>query len=251
MARSGRPLGFGRAGQWVLVASIALLIAMPAADAAGVGARPTTVNALAAPATTGLGGPHATWGGTNLSAASTEAHAFGISANQQIVNVFTYTIHAGGPNVTLARIQAFYFGAVISTDQVSTVNHPAGGGVEHGTGTMNWGLGTFTYLLAGVYLLTASLVDANGSTVWSENFYIDATAVDHIASGLIIFLLVLGLVELYSILTVGRSVRRRPKTVSSPPTPWEHPSETGSAAGGATTPESPPPPPVTPPEGSP
>ena len=175
------------------------------------------------------------------------SHAFTLGVNQRSLVVFTYDVPLGGPNVTTARMQAIYFGAVISTDQVSTHTNLSG----TGSGTMNWTLGTFTYLLAGLYLLTASLVDSNGTTVWSESFYMQASAPYHVGSGLIIFLIVLALVELYSIATVGRSARKRPKALSSaPPTPWQQPSST--AEGGAATPSGETPPTGSPPtEGSP
>jgi hypothetical protein len=223
--------------QLVVLAAVAVLVALPTASA-------TSVNSPKAVPAASLLSANATWEGKNISQANTQGSAFSISANQQIYVNFSYVVPVGGPNVTVARIQAFYFGAVISTDQVSTVTRFVPGLAPdvaiggRGSGVMNWSLGTFTYLLAGLYQLTASLVDSNGSTVWSENFFIDAKAVDRVASGLIIFLLVLGAVELWAIATVGRSVRKaRPKR-SGPPPPkqWEPTPAPGAGSEGTTPP---------------
>jgi hypothetical protein len=212
----------GRTFRLLLVAGIVLLVALPTASAASLGSRTTASAGPAVRSPDSLGSASATWDGTNISQANSVGNAFSISANQQVLVNFSF-VPLGGTNVTVARMEAIYFGAVISTDQVSTsVSYPALV-VGVGKGVMNWSLGTFSYLLAGVYKLTASLVDSSGSTVWSESFFIDVKAVDRVASGLIIFLIVLGAVELWSIATVGRSARkRRPKRSSPPPpTPWQ------------------------------
>ena len=186
MSANVRPRWLSR---WTLigtVAAIALLVAIPSASASAVAPGPLPIHV--APGIS-LKGESARWDGKNLSTASTASHAFTLGVNQRSLVVFTYDVPLGGPNVTTARMQAIYFGAVISTDQVSTHTNLSG----TGSGTMNWTLGTFTYLLAGLYLLTASLVDSNGTTVWSESFYMQASAPYHVGSRLIIFLIVLAL----------------------------------------------------------
>lgn len=219
-----------------LVVALAAFLLLPAASATSVGNAPW---ARSTPSSVALVNPGATWDGKPLSDASSQANAFSIRTDQQIYVNFSYTAPLHAPNISVARIQALYFGVVISTDQVSTstILHE---GVGQGTGLMKWSLGDFTDLLAGVYLLTASLVDSNGTTVWSTNFYIDATPAYHIASGLIIFLLLLGLVEIYYIATVGRPVKRPPKSSGSPPTPWT--GATTPAEGATPPPGSAPPP---------
>jgi hypothetical protein len=246
MAAMARPRGVVRWISLGLTVSVALLLALPMASASGVGSPSLASHEAGAPLTPAITNPQATWDGTNLGAASDQAHAFSISTNQRVLVNFTFDVPLGEPNVTTARVEAIYFGAVISTDQVSASTDIAG----HGVAYMNWTLGTFTYLLAGVYLLTASLVNATGATVWSENFYIQAHAPYRIGSGLIIFLIVLGLVELYSMLTVGRARRKRPKTGgSSPPTPWQQPASTAEPGAGTAAPAADAPPPSEPPAG--
>jgi len=239
MTRGGSRGAVGRGLFAVAIGTIGLLLVLPALGAAQTIESAPIGPRSALPTAVGISNPAVTWNGKPIGDASTQAHAFSITTDQRVLVNFSFVVPPFGPDVTTARIQALYFGAVISTDQVSTSTTA---GV--GKGLMNWTLGTFTYLLAGVYVLSASLVDSNGSTVWSEHFYIDATAPYHIGSGLTIFLIVLGLVELYSILTVGRSVRRRPKTGGkAPPEPWQQPASTAEpgAAPAATPPaESPP-----------
>ncbi|HTP53346.1 MAG TPA: hypothetical protein VML94_00040 [Thermoplasmata archaeon] len=244
MATTARPRGVLR---WInvgLIVSVALLLAMPVASATPIGSR-TTAGGPAPPASAAITNPRATWDGTNLSAASDQAQAFSINTDQRILVNFTFVVPLGQPNVTTARVQAIYFGAVISTDQVGASLNEI---TRDGAAQMNWTLGTFTYLLAGVYLLTASLVNGTGATVWSESFYIQAHAPYRVGSGMIVFLIVLGLVELYAILTVGRSARKRPTSSSkSPPTPWQQPAETAEPGPGTAAPPSEPPPPPEPP----
>ena len=205
---------------------VAALFALPIGAAAPV----TAVSHSAPAAAPGCaGGPNATWNGVNLSHASSVGSAFSVTTGQQSVVRFCYsTVAPQGPSITTARLVVYYFGSEISANSV-----PA----SDGRAVMNWTLGTYTYLLQGVYRLTASLVAANGSTVWSEGFYIVAQAPYRIVSGMTVFLLVLGGVEIWSIVTSGGRSSRKKRV--APPTPWTPtpaPSET--------------PPPATPPPGS-
>ena len=233
-----------RATRLALIAGFAALLLVPTLTADAASIRP-------APPSSSTVGADARWNGVSIATAESQSHAFSITTNQRVLTVFNYTISSGGPTISVARMQAIYFGSVISTDQVSThTNTTLVLGNTVGFAVMNWTLGTFTYLLAGVYELTASLVSSTGATVWSLSFFIDATPVDRIASGLIVFLLVLGLVELWSIATVGRSTRRRGrKAAAPPPKPWQHPA--GEEPAGVPPAGETPPAADTPPEGSP
>lgn len=238
MRAASRKGWVGWAASAVVVVGLALLLVAPTASVASAAARPLGTVPSVSGTSVKLTNPQATWNGQPLSTAATEGSAFKIATGATVLVKFTYGIPLGGPNVTTARITALYFGAAISTDQVGAHNELVAGSGS-GSAVMNWTLGTFTYLLAGVYELRASLVAGNGSTVWSENFYIDATAPDHIESGLTLFLAILGIVELWSIATVGRAVRRRPPTApSAPPTQWQPsgPAPTTPPAAGGTPP---------------
>jgi len=239
MAARRRSSGRSLWVRWMLLGSVALLLAIPTASALPVAVTPE-------PPPPRTFSAAATWAGTDLGQASAQKDAFSISTNQQVYVNFTFFVPTGGPNVTTARVQAYYFGSVISTDQVGTSMSLTTGGAN-GTAVMNWSLGTFTYLLAGVYRLSASLVASNGSTVWSENFYIDAKPVDHVVSGLIIFLIVLGIVELWSIVTVGRMPRkgRSKKPAPPPPKQWDPTTAPPTGSESAATTDAPPAEPVT------
>lgn len=159
-------------------------------------------------------GYSATWNGANLSKANSAGSAFTVNTNEHVRVNFSFTVGARTANITTARLVVYYFGAEISANSVAA--NPL-----TGSATMNWTLGTYTYLLQGIYRLSASLVYGNGSTAWSEDFYINAEAAYHIVSGVTIFLVVLALAEVYWIATVARGPRKvRPKG-PRPPTPWQ------------------------------
>jgi hypothetical protein len=197
----------------------------------------------------GLENEAVTWNGVNISQASDPGSAFSVGTGATVGLVFSFT-DLGGPNVT-ARLQAFYFGAALSSNTVPAPVAPTG----HGTGTMNWSFGDFTYVLQGLYHLTASLVYANNGTVaWSESFWINEQAPYRIVSGFTIFLLALGAAELYGIASTGRRNRRRraPPQSWQGPTPGTAPPPPGSTPApppAAPTDSSPPPMPSPPSEG--
>ncbi|HTW56011.1 MAG TPA: hypothetical protein VMG36_06155 [Thermoplasmata archaeon] len=190
----------------VLFALALLLVALPAVGPA----RAAPVPAL--PSAPVLGSS-ATWNGHNVTAAGSAGTAFKVNTNERVLVNFSFEI-ATGAQITTARLIVYYFGAEISANSVAA--NPLSG-----TAQMNWTLGTYTYLLQGIYRLSVSLVYGNGSTAWSQGFYINAQAPYRIASGATIFLIVLGLAEIYWIATVARGPRRPKGRGTAPPTPWE------------------------------
>ena len=217
-----------------LLACVVVGLALPAAAGAVPAAAHPSVNA--SPEAPPPPITSAAWNGVDLSKASTVGSAFTVTSGQRSHVNFSYDPSGAGAAITTARLIVFYFGSQISANSV-----PA----SAGKALMNWTLGTYTYLLQGVYRLTASLVAANGSTVWSEGFYINVQAPYHVGSGMTVFLIVLGAVEIWSISTSGGRSARKSKGRPAPPTPWQPtppPAEAGPAA-----PE--PTPPTTPPEG--
>ena len=210
-----RPWGFVTIA---LFAGVLLLVAFPEIRPA----RATPLPALPSPSNTSS----ATWNGHNLSSAGSSSSAFVVKTNEQVRVNFSFLVATGG-QITTARLVVYYFGAEISANSVAT-------NTLTGTAEMNWTLGTYTYLLQGIYRLAASLVYGNGTTAWSQSFYINAQAPYHIVSGATIFLLVLGLAEIYWIATVARGPRRPKGRGTAPPTPWEP-----SAPAAPATPEPP------------
>lgn len=105
-----------------------------------------------------------------------------------------------------AKLDLYLFGAVISGREVTVTNPvPSPGGNLSTQADFTYA----RYLVAGVYLMGASLLDPNGSTVWSGTFYLritapyDLTIVSALAGLLIAF-------ELYSLARLGgaRTVER-------------------------------------------
>lgn len=240
MSRGRRGPGSGRIVGWAAIAAIVTMLVAPAFAAA------TPVERSPGVPTPDPGGPlvyavSVTWNGHNISAASSVGSALRVTTGGTINVGFSFQDTNPARSLT-ARLQAFYFGAALSTNEVpATVNGITGAG----TASMNWSLGSYTYLLEGAYRLTASLV-ANGSTVFSEDFYIDEQAPYAIGSGFVLFLIVLGIFELISLATIGRSSRRRrrPRSPAPAPAPWGGPAP---PPGGSPEPSEP----EVPPEGAP
>lgn len=189
----------------MLLAGVLLLVALPAIGTSRAASAPGASPLL-------LGGYAATWNGHNISSASSASSALTVATDQRVILNFTFP--TAGTAITTARLIVYYFGAEISANSVAA--NPL-----TGTAQMNWTLGTYTYLLQGIYRIQASLVDGNGTTAWSQSFYIDAQAPYRIVSGATIFLIVLGLAEIYWIATVARGPRRPKGRGTAPPAPWQ------------------------------
>jgi hypothetical protein len=176
-----------------------------------------------------------TWNGRDLSEASSVGSAFVFGANDRAQVNFSFSAPQYELSViTTARLVVYYFGAAISANSVATSTTGS-----KGVALMNWSLSSYTFLFQGVYRLTASLVDGNGTTAWSESFYLDVQAPYRLVSGITLFLIVLGGVEIWSIVTSARTPGRRP------PKPWKPPAEPAPAP----TAESAPPEPTPSPSG--
>lgn len=234
MPRTSRPLKLRSAASGLLLGWIALSIAFPAISAVAT-ATPGSSAGPAAPAfpPVGVSAASATWNGVNVTQAGAQGSAFSVSTGTTVQVVFSF--FGPGANVT-ARLQAYYFGAALSTDNVVTTVALTG----HGTGILNWSFGDYTYVLQGLFRLTASLVfTGNGSTAWSASFWVNEKAPYRVESGFTIFLLALGVAELYGIASVGG--RRRPP--ATPPTQWKGPETVTAAPAAGPTPAAPPEPP--------
>ncbi len=181
-----------------------------------------------------------TWNGVNVDTASgvSSALSIGLSSPANLLYNWSESASAGSPiTVTDARLQMYYFGYAVASRDI-TLSNPApsrGGAIA-----LNWTPIAVNYVLGGVYRLTASLLVANGSTVWSENFYVRGNAPAGILAALPIILLLIAIYEVYLLVRSGRyaALDRKPPTPANPP-----------QAGG-----SPPPPaapPVPPSEGAP
>jgi hypothetical protein len=231
---------------------LALLLALPVGALASPADGPA---AAAQPAQTSSGvSANVTWDGTNIQAASTETSAFQVQFNGVVNLHYRWTAPATGAPYTVndARLQIFYFGFALATRDVTDANAvPAFAGAF----VMNWTTGPLQYLMEGRYRLVASLLEPNGTTVWSQTFWVQVAAPYYILAVLPFVLILIIIYELYAVATVGKQAALSQRKKSAPPpedaTPVS-PSTTSPGAPG-TTANTPPPTADTPspPEGSP
>lgn len=179
-----------------------------------------------------------TWNGVDVSSASTSSSAMSIDLTQSANLVFSWANGPANLNIDDARLQMFYLGFAVSTrDQIVTSSAPS----PHGSIPLSWAPVSVSYLLEGLYRLTASFVATNGSTVWSENFYVRGTAPLGILAILPIVLIILIVYEVYALVRSGRYAAIGQKAPTAPPT----------TPPAGSPPPGPPSPPSTPPPGTP
>lgn len=183
-----------------------------------------------------------TWNGVDVSTAGTPSSALAIDFTQTANLFFNWTSapsgSAGAVAINDARLQMFYFGFAVSTrDQIlSTPDYNLSGHIP-----LSWAPFSVGYVLEGVYLLTASFVEPNGSTAWSENFYVRANAPLGFVAVIPIVLLVIAVYEVYALARSGRYAALGGKGASPPP----------SSPPPASPPPTPPPPTTTEPPAGP
>ena len=174
-----------------------------------------------------------TWNGVNVCSGGSASSAFSVDLTQSIGLRYNWSGPVGHPlSLNDARLQMFYFGFPLATRDVTTV-----GGVQGPSGSfvMNWTPGVIAYVLEGLYGLTASLLATNGTTVFSEGFFVHANAPYGILAALPILLIVLGIYEVYNVARSGRQAAL-PKTAKPPGPPPPPESGAGSGPNGAGTP---------------
>ncbi|MFI5038270.1 MAG: hypothetical protein ACHP93_07300 [Solirubrobacterales bacterium] len=172
-----------------------------------------------------------TWNGQNISHASSAGSGFDLGYGTNIDIRFYWSAPATSAPVPVetARLQMFFMGLGIATRDVRQ-DHPAG--ATNGTIDLAWsGAGILAYLIEGTYQVTASLLDGNSTSLWSENFYVKMTAPGEIFALVPIVLLVLGVYELVSLARSGRREASREK----PPKPGQgaSPGPEGATSSGA------------------
>lgn len=235
---------------WVLVAVLAFVLVLVQAPA-GIGLMPSasagSPGASPAQSSPGLSAT-VTWNGANVDTAGSASSALSVSFSSSANVVFNWSGSASS-SITDARLQMIYFGAALATRDVSplpTIPRPVG----TGSAVMSWTPGALTYVLEGVFKITASVLNSNGSTVWSENFFVRENAPYFILAALPIILLAIGAWELYEVARSGR-LSALPKRGAPPPA--APPPTTPPAAAPPGPPSQPPAtetPPANPPEGS-
>ncbi len=229
MGASARPPFRRRAAVVVGFVSLALaflVVAPMGALAAPSNASPLTIKE--GPAVGELTA-RALWNGVNIVTANTTSSAFHISFNGAVNVVYTFAQPPGAGaawSINDARLQIFYFGFALGTRDITESV-----GMVSGTITMgNWSTGPLQYILAGTYLLTASLIAVNGTTAWSQSFWVDVAAPYYILALLPIVLILLSVYEAYALCCSGKHVSRG--KVPGGGTPPATPASTGGGGSG-------------------
>jgi len=235
------------AGAVAVVVLLGVIVFLPAATLAQGGADPAASpagNCSGAQASFGIAA-QLTWNGVNVCSATNRSSALSVDFTSSASLVYNWNSTGGTLptplNLTDARLQMFYFGFAVSTrDVVKSGTTPA----TTGTFDMNWNPGELTYVLAGLYKLTASLLAPNGTTVWSESFFVKATAPYGFLAALPIILILIAIYELYSVARSGRQAALGGKGKPPESPPPESPPPEGATSEPPTAPtstETPPP----------
>ena len=220
----------GLAAAVLAFAVVALLVNVPLPAHAAPSARPSALQPAA-----GLTAS-VTWNGVNINTLGSASSALSIDFSQSASLVYNWSGGAAaGITINDARLQMYYFGFAVSTRDVTL-------SIAEGTGSANldWTPLSIDYVLEGVYRLTASLIAPNGTTMWSENFYVRGNAPFGILAVIPIVLLIIAVYEIYALVRSGRyaMLGRKGPPPSSEPGPSD---KTAPAAGGGAAPASSPP----------
>ncbi len=175
-----------------------------------------------------------TWNGADVSSASAMSAAISTSFGSTINlhYAWSYTTGGIGPkvnayNISDARLQMFYFGFPLATRDVVDSNPQL---ANNGSFDMSWDPGVLQWVLAGIYGVTTSLLAPNGSTMWSDAFFVHVTAPGGVGAILPIILLLIGAYELFELARSGRQSASPPKQPTAPA------SASGDASAPASTP---------------
>ena len=186
----------------VAVALGLLLLAPIGALAAPTGG--ATVTAQPAQSPSGITAS-ATWNGVNIATANTSSAAFHLGFNGAVTIVYTWSqslLTAAPWSINDARLQIFYFGFALGTRDIVTTTGQASGTLTMG----NWSTGALQYVIEGTFLLTASLLATNGTTAWSQSFWVDISAPFYILAVLPLVLALIAIYEIYALCCSGKHV---------------------------------------------
>lgn len=192
-----------------VAAALALVVvASPLGTApGGLGHGPPVVAGLAdlpTPADADGVSANVTWNGVDVGHASSAASAFVVGAGQSATVRFNYSEAVGVPTVVNATLLLLFLGVTLSSESIA----PASVGLA-GAAVLNWTFGSLIYLTEGVYEVEAQLLDANGSVLFQEPFYVDARAPYLAGSVIVALATLLGVVEALWIRSVVRYRRQR------------------------------------------
>jgi hypothetical protein len=224
----------------VLLAFAAVVLLLNVPSLANASSPAASSNSRPAVAT----GYAVTWNGVNVTTASSTSSALSIDFTQSATVLFNWSLTTA---VTMgsAQLQMFYFGFAVTT-RTQTVNNPVSGTV--GGIPLTWTPLSLAYVLEGLYKITASFIASNGTTMFSESFYVRANALYGFVAAIPIVLLILVIYEVYALVRSGRyAMLGRKETGSPPATPPPQtpegtaPSEAAAPSGAPSTPGAEPP----------
>lgn len=224
MRLRGKPVRWAARGATIV---IAVLFVVPIAASALAGASPAGAPTAAPPVPSSSPGINTivTWNGFPITLFGSASSALSTYLNTTVRLVYNWTSApvAGGPPphyiVTSARLSMLYLGlALPAITDILTNPVPATGGVF----TFVWDPAYLHYLIAGLYQFSSTLLDNNGTTVWTENFYVHITAPFYLLTALPLLLVVLIALEAYTLARSGRHAQR-PGPKSTAPKAWEPP----------------------------
>jgi hypothetical protein len=216
------------------------------------------IGAHALPAAATLGGPRpfgaaassdltgrVTWNGNDVATAATMSSALSTNFGSTVDLHYVWSSGGAGSgagalyNISDARLQMFYFGFALATRDVLDSTPVA---ADNGTFDMTWSPGVLQWLLAGTFGLTASLLAPNGTTEWSQNFFVHVTAPASIGAVIPILLIIIGIYEFYALAMSGRQAAMSAPSAgpsSASPSTRASSSPPPAAATPASTPTSP------------
>ena len=224
--------GSARGLAGLLAVSLAALFVIPVgAIAAPMSGRTITVVPLASSSAFYA---NVSWDNTNISTAGSATSAFRISFGTSVNLYYAWRqpvgIGTGAVpwSINDARLQIFYFGFAIGTRDVTTATGSPSGSIVMSA----WNTGALEYVIEGTYKLTASLIATNGTTAWSQSFWVDVAAAYYLAAALPIVLILLLIYELYSVATVGKqqALKRKKSGATNAPPPPEPPTPEPSSS---------------------
>lgn len=202
--------------------------------------------ARAVPTVTGSAIPSAagsvysvTWNGVDVNTAGSASSAMTIDLTQSANLLYSWnTGSAAKVNIDDARVQMFYFGYAVATRDEGVTNSVA---QSNGSIPLSWTPLTVSYLLEGLYKLTASFIATNGTTMFSESFYVRDNAPYGILAILPIVLLLIMVYEVYELARSGRYASVGRKIAAPPSGGGAPPAEKEAGPSSETAPQIPPP----------
>ncbi|MGP8071698.1 MAG: hypothetical protein ACLPZM_01015 [Thermoplasmata archaeon] len=232
-----------RASGWVLIAALAvlLLLALGATAPASSLAAPIRADSSGSVSSTVF------FNGVNVSSHTTSGAAIVTNFSGVFSTVFTWTsgIGAAPATVTEGVVSLLFLGIAIGT---STQQQTEAG---HGVITLKSDFSQNQYLFEGNYEIQATLQN-NGTTVFTQDFYIWVQATDHLTL-VNVALVLIALLEIWQVAALGsvKKARQQLGLGQNPPPTTPSPAAPSAATPGPATPPSTSAPPTSPPPANP